>query len=119
MRAGRLREIITFDEPVSAMGSWNDEILSFVPAIVGIRAAIEPLRGNENLNNGQITAELTTKIITRWSRNLARVTEKWRIRCYDPVLDKDVIYNIGQPPIQSLLNHREITFLCKSGVNQG
>ena len=119
MRAGRLKCIITFDRPISQMGAWNSENLVFESAFGGHHAAIEPLRGDELLRTMQINAELTTKIITRWSPILEQVTAKWRIRWRNPVTNQDVIYNIGAPPIRPQMGEREIHFMCKSGINAG
>ena len=118
MRAGRLKEIIWFDQPVSQLGTWNEDHLEFTP-FFETRGGIEPIRGTEPFLTNQVNAEMTTKIVTRWSPNLNQVDSKWRIRHFDATANAFVIYNIGAPPIHTSLGQREMIFLCKSGLNDG
>ena len=116
MRAGRLRHIIAVRRPQSTLVRGS-EVLTFVP-YCNERAGIEPLRGNELLQSMQVNAELTTKIITRWSPQMEMVSASWIFAYKNPVTQEDVIYEVSAPPIHSQLGQRELIFMCKSGKNK-
>jgi len=69
------------------------------------------------MRSGQILAELDTKIVIRWSPNVAVVSAKYRLRHAEQ--SNPTTYNIAAPPIHVNLGQREIELMCKSGVNAG
>ena len=116
MRAARLKHVVEIRCPQTTMVRGS-EVLSF-QLYCKERAGIEPLRGNELLQSMQVNSELTTKIITLWSPQLNIVEADWIIVSKNPVTSAETIYEISAPPIHSLLGHRELIFMCKSGKNK-
>lgn len=112
MRAGTLRHVVEFDQPVTSQSSSGDETVTFTYAF-SMRASIEPLKGREQLIGEQINAELDTIIRLRWSPQSDTINAKWRCR------HGGVIYNISSRPIHIKEGRRELLLPCKSGVNAG
>lgn len=115
MRAARLKQVVEIRRPQSTMVRGS-EVISF-QHYCNERAGVEPLRGNELLQSMQVNPELTTKIITRWSPQLEIVEADWIMVITNPVTRAEVVYEISSPPVHSLLGHRELIFMCRSGKN--
>jgi head-tail adaptor len=116
MRAGALRHVVYFDEPVATQSDSGDEIVTFTPSF-SARASVEPItpqaRASMEIDAGsQINALLHTKITVRWSPTIDRITPKWRARL------GAVIYNIGV--ISHLkVEQRTVEIMATSGINVG
>lgn len=64
MRAGRLHERITLQQPVTAQDSYGQDVITW--ADVGtVWAGVEPLRGRDFHEAQQHSNELTTRIVLR------------------------------------------------------
>ncbi len=111
MRAGRQRHRITLDAPVTSQNGTGEEIVAWTP-VMTLWAAVEPLKGREQLIAQQILATSDTRIIIRWSPNVDQITEKWRVR------KQQTIYNILDV-IPVNLNQREVHLMCETGKTDG
>lgn len=115
MRAGRLRHRLIVERPDTYRDATGDELTTWV-AVDTVWAAIEPLKGNERFNAGQIIADMNTQIIIRWSPAMDAMTAKWRLRHAER--SNQTIYNIASVSHVNL-GRREIQIGAKSGVNEG
>lgn len=116
MRAGRLRHRVIVERPEAARDDAGSEVLGW-REIATVWAGIEPLRGSEALASAQVTAELDTRVVLRWSPLFeAQLTAKCRVR--HALKTSPVVYNVAAPPIHVNVGQREIQLLCKSGVNE-
>lgn len=111
MNPGRLRHRVTFDQPVVGQSSSGAQTITFTP-YCDVWASVEPLRGKETLQAGQVAADMDTRIRVRWSSETDCITPKWRARF------NGIIYDIKQVSQVAFAN-REIELMCQSGLNQG
>lgn len=116
MRAGRLRHRLIVEQPVSTRSATGAERVAFA-AFATVWAAIEPIKGAEQQQAGQLIGSVDTKIVVRWSPQMALVAAKWRLRHAE--LRAPVVYDIVEHPTHVNLGQREIQFMCRSGVNNG
>lgn len=112
MRAGRLKHRIEIDEPVTTQTASGDEVVTWT-AFGTVWGSIEPLKGRERLQAGEIIADMDTRINIRWSAHVDRIEAGWRLK------HGGVIYNISSPPAEVMMEQREIEMMCKSGANDG
>jgi len=112
MRSGRLKHIVTLLRPTVTL-LRGAEVKTFVK-YCDERADIMPLRGQERLASMQVNAELTTKIVTRWSPTMELVESGWQIKWRNPTTKQDAVYEIDSPPINSGLSCKELIFMCKT-----
>lgn len=110
--AGAYNRRIACDEPVITTAGNGEQLVSYVQTFEAW-ANVQPLRGRENLKSGETTTEMDTRITLRWSERNSAITPRWRFRY------GSTFYHIAAPPMDIDLGHREIEFLCKSGMNQG
>lgn len=116
MRAGRLRHRLVIEEPVSVRTSTGAERVEW-RAFAEVWAAIEPIRGKEQEQSGQLLGDVDTKVFVRWSPKMAHVAAKWRLRHAERRMP--TTYDVIGHPVHVALNQREIQFACRSGVNRG
>lgn len=117
MRSARLRHRLIIERPDPSQDANGSEVITWVPITAKpIWAAIEPMKGREQANAGQIVADLDTLIVIRWSPRVDQVTPKYRARHAE--LRNPTIYNL-QSVAHINLGRREIQILAKSGTNRG
>ena len=108
MRAGNLRHMASFQANVSASDGMGGVITSWVTQFTQ-RARIKPVRGNERVEAGALTARAIFTVIVRASAQARTVSEGWRV-----VID-GVDYNI-----RSIINpderNKSLEMLIESGV---
>ena len=112
MKAGKLRHLVAFDEPIAEQNETGEEVVTFTEAF-RLPASVEPLSGRERITTGQVIAEGNTRICIRWSPQADRINAKWRAR------HGGVIYNISGPPAHIDKRRAEIEIMATSGVNAG
>lgn len=103
MRAGRLRNYITIQQPTEAEDA-NGEIIQTWSTFANVWAEILPLVGKEYWSARQTVAEITGKIRLRYING---ITAKMR------VLYGSKIYDIEAPPIDVENRHIELILLVK------
>lgn len=111
IQAGKLRHIVSFDEPVLSQGDNGEEIITFTESFQAW-ASVEPLTGRERLLANQVDAATDTRIRIRWSPDADAVNAKWRAR------HRTVIYNI-KSVAHVEIGYKEIEIMCESGINAG
>ena len=79
MRAGRLRHIVTIQEPVETQDSMGHPAVTWSD-VATRRASIEPLSGREFFTAKEFHADVSTRIRLRY---LAGVTPKMRVKWGD------------------------------------
>lgn len=115
MRAGRLRHRLIVEQPNVTRDDAGAEVPGW-SVVATVWSGIEPLKGTENFQAGQILASVDTLIVVRWSPLLAAMSAKWRFRF--PELTNPVTYNV-QSVVHTNLGQREMRVMCASGNNQG
>lgn len=115
MRAGRLRHRLVVEQPSVTQDDAGSEVAGFA-TVATVWAGIEPLKGNEFAQDGQILASVDTLIVVRWSPQLAAMSAKWRLRF--PELTNPITYNV-QNVVHTNMGQRELRVMCSSGTNQG
>jgi SPP1 family predicted phage head-tail adaptor len=107
MRAGKLRHKVRLQK----LGPRIDDEMGGGPIpfvdVAEVHASIEPLSGREQLLAGQLEAELTHRIRTRFFNG---VKPHWRIRLDDPLTGTHV-YDI-ESIIDPESRHRELEMMC-------
>lgn len=111
MRAGVLRHVIEFDEPIGTQDDTGSEVVEFTYAF-SMRGSIEPVTGREGFIGQQINAEADTRLVIRWSPQSDAITPKWRAR--HGGIDYNVVNCIHVKQAQ-----RELHLFCRSGLNDG
>ena len=115
MRAGALKNRITFEEPVVTQGSTGQESITWTE-FATVWGSVAPMRGRvggkEEMAGNQPLAELNTLITIRWSPNNDLITEKWR------AVHLGVYYDIKEIAHVNL-DQRMIELMCRSGLNNG
>lgn len=115
MRAGKFRQRVWIDQPVSSQDESGAAVIAFSP-YAEVWAEILPGSGKEALFGGEILAETDTVINIRWSANFADLNATWRVRHHSTV------YNIKEPPARLNFKdygRREIRLICNTGANLG
>ncbi len=110
MRAGRLRHRITMLRAVQV--TTDGSTVTTWQSLGDVWGGVEPIRGREALIGGGILAETDTRIPLRYNSVTATLTLRDRLQ-YGGVSYN--IYSIAEKNTA----HREIEFLCKSGLNNG
>jgi len=113
MRAGTLRHKVTIQKLDGTLDAAGVENQTWVD-VATVRAAIEPLRGDERFTAQQEVAQVTTRIRTRF---LAGVVAKMQVEFIDLAQDPDLtrlydilsVINVGQ-------RDREMHLMCKETV---
>lgn len=116
MRAGRINHRVIVERPVVTRGTSGQEATTW-ERFGEFWAGIEPSRGRESNQTGQVTASYDTLIVLRWSLKVNQITAKWRVR--PAKLGDATVWNISSPPIHVNFNHRELHLQCSAGINRG
>ena len=103
MRAGKLRQRLTIQQPTETRGP-SGAALEAWREFARVWGAVEPLRGREFFAAQEIHSEVTTRIRIRY---LAGITANMRI-----LLDNR-IFLILHPPIDQEMGHREMQLMCR------
>lgn len=113
MQAGRLRHVITIEEPVETQDATGAMTTVWQTWADGVRASIEDVSTREQFAAAQVQAEITTRVRIRYRRG---VHEKMRIRHVrehsgsPQVID---YYDIQGPPTRDVATgRRELQLLC-------
>jgi SPP1 family predicted phage head-tail adaptor len=109
MKAGKLRERITFERRTSQLNEFG-ESPDVWRALSSVWASVEPLSGREFFAALQTQSDVTIRVTCRYSNAIAAVTEKDRIK------HGSKVYDIRHPPIDRDSRHREIQFMCTHHV---
>jgi SPP1 family predicted phage head-tail adaptor len=112
VKAGDLRHRVLFETAVDTVDDTTGEPIRTWQSLGYAMSRVEPLRGRELLVDGGIRDDLDTRIVTRYSPELAAMRAK------DRATFAGVYYNIAAV-IHVGSNQREIQFMCKSGLNDG
>ena len=108
MRAGRLRHLVTIQQPTEVQDTTGQAVKSW-GTYVQAWASVEPLSGREFLDAQQINAE--TKVRIR-IRSVSGITEKMRVSWDSRVYNINAILDIQE-------RDREIHLMCSEGANDG
>ncbi len=76
MRAGRLHERVTLQQPVTTQDDYGQDIITWAD-VATVWAGVEPLRGRDFHEAQQHTNELTTRIVMR--KQPFEVLPTWRV----------------------------------------
>ena len=114
MRAGTLRHKVTIQRLDGTLDAAGVENQTWVD-VATVRAAIEPLRGDERFTAQQEVAQVTTRIRMRFLKD--SVVAKMRVQFIDLAQDPDLtrlydilaVINVGQ-------RDREMHLMCKETV---
>ncbi|MDI3391441.1 phage head closure protein [Pseudomonas sp. V98_8] len=112
MRAGRLRQRITFQQPGMIQDPGTGEMLpGWVPVWEAVPAAVEPLSARDLIAAQAGQSEASGRIVIRYR---AGVLPTMRI------LHRGDVYNIqGQPMPDPVSGLEYLTILVAKGVNDG
>lgn len=80
MRAGQLRNRITFQRPTSGVDDYGQPIPGGFEDVVTVWAQIRPTGSNERLAAAQMQSGQTHVVTVRYSAALAAATGAWRIK---------------------------------------
>lgn len=108
MRAGRLRHRVVYLEPVAAIEPNGSEVIEYVPRFRRW-SAVEPIKGAEALRANQPLGVMDTRILTRWSPEFDKVSDKWR------ATHRGVVYGLVSV-VNAKTADREIEIMAKSGA---
>ncbi len=111
MRAGRLREIVTFQRRSTAQDGFGEQSKDYTD-LATVWGAVEPLSGREFFAAQQVQSDVSVRVTCRYSSAIAGVTEKDRIQ------HGAVFYDI-RSVIDVDSRHRELQFMCtKHSIRQ-
>jgi SPP1 family predicted phage head-tail adaptor len=113
MKAGRLRERITFQRRTTALNEYG-EGKDVWRDMVSVKAEVEQIMGSgrEFFAALQLQSDVTTRISCRYSKVLAEVKPQ------DRVIHGAAIYDIRHPPIDVKSRHRELLFMCTQHLGE-
>lgn len=113
MKAGEFKHRVLFETAVDTVDDTTGEPIRTWQSLGYGMCRVRPLRGRELFIDGGIRDDMDTSIETRYSPELAAMRAK------DRATFAGVYYNLSREPIHVEMNHRELQFLCKSGLNDG
>jgi SPP1 family predicted phage head-tail adaptor len=111
MKAGLLRQRITFQRRTSALNEYREAKDSW-RTLVSVWASVEPISGREFFTAMQVQSDITTRIKCRYSSVVAG------IKTQDRILHGKTVYDIRHPPIDVDMRHREMQFMCTQHVGE-
>ena len=113
MRAGRLRDRVRVERPVSTQRSSGAETITWsLVAVVWAQISPNSVRQRERLTGNMVLADMDALINMRWSPIIEDVNAKWRI------VHGTTIYNIiGVSNID--MRNRELELQARVGDNNG
>lgn len=92
MRAGKLRNPVTIQQPVETPNSYGEPETTWI-LFAQAWASIEPLQGREYLASAGIRSEVTTRIRMRYVEG---VTTKMRVLFGDRQFDISAVINVDE-----------------------
>ena len=111
MQAGRLRHLVTFEEPINYLDSDGVQIVEWVPAFgQPISAEITPLSGRELIAAQAVQSQVNARIRVRY-----RPGFKATMRA----IHRGTIYNITAVIADPNSGTEYVTLLASTGVNEG
>jgi len=113
MKAGELKHRVLFEAAVDTVDDTTGEPVRTWESLGYAMCRVAPLRERELVADGGIRDDMDTRIITRYSPELAA------LRAKDRATFSGVYYNFVGAPIHVNSNKRELQFMCKSGMNEG
>jgi SPP1 family predicted phage head-tail adaptor len=108
MRAGRLKKLIAIQAATETKGATGQTVKTWA-TIATVRAAIEPIRGDERIAAQGVQARLTHKVILRHSA-YPTLTSAHRF------LFGTRVFEITAPPVNSFESNREWICDCREIV---
>lgn len=110
MRAGRLREVISFQRRTESLDGYGDDRGTWTD-LATVRAQVEPLTGREFFASQQTQSEVSVRVVCRYSPDIAGVTVKDRIKHGDVYYDIRSIINVNSrnTELQFMCTHHSIT----------
>lgn len=102
MRAGRLNRRVELQRPSHSQDGVGQDQRRFTPAAT-VWAAVEPLKGEELFQAQKLVAEVTTRIVLRYRKD---IDATWRVKFRDRLLKVESVIN----PRSDL---RELQLMCK------
>lgn len=113
MRAGRLRRLLTLQQPTETRGASGGVSTAFAD-VATVWGAVEPLTTKELLSAGQVSGEITHRVVIRWKKG---ITDAWRIK--DVTASPALIYSIHGPPMNINSKNQQMTLMCSEGIDNG
>lgn len=92
MRVGKLRHLVTIQQPVEASNEYGEPETSWL-IYAQVQASIEPLQGREFLASAGVRSEVTTRIRMRYVEG---VTTKMRVLFGDRAFDISAVINVDE-----------------------
>lgn len=93
MRAGELDRRITIDQAVTANNALNEPIQTWI-SLATVWAKVTPVSDGERMRASEVSAQITTRFLIRWSSAMSEVTPKDRVvyagRTYDIFFVKEI-----------------------------
>ena len=103
MRAGRLHERITLQQPVTSKDGYGQDVVTWAD-VATVWAGVEPLRGHDYHDAQQHANEVTTRIVMR--RQPFDVLPTWRIAHGSSVYEVDAV-------IDPASRGKQLELMCK------
>jgi len=102
MRAGKLRETITIQQPNETQNAYG-EIVQAWTTFATSRASVEPLQGREYFASKSVNADITIRFRMRY---ISGVTAKMRVLYGSMTFDIQSVINVNE-------RDRELVLMCK------
>lgn len=106
---GRYDQRVTFQERTSSTNDFGEDVPTWSD-VAEVWARVEPLRGREFFQAGQMQSSAEVRITVRWRAGL---DEKMRI------VWRGVPHEIVAPPIDVSGKQIDLEFMCASGLRDG
>lgn len=105
MRAGKLRERITFERRLPTLDGYGEEQGEWSALVSNWPADVSPLIGREYFASQQTQSDTTVPIVCRYASEISGVTVKDRIKHGSIYYDIKSIIDVNSM-------HRELRFMC-------
>jgi SPP1 family predicted phage head-tail adaptor len=94
MRAGKLDQRITLEQPTEARDPNYGTLVKTWVAVATVWAAVEPQSGREYLTNEEPGAELALRVRIRYGSHVAACSPKWRVNYGGRLLQINAVINL-------------------------
>lgn len=103
MRSGKLRHVITIEQPTDGHGAtYNEGTLTFADLYANIRAAVIPLTGKELFGQSKVEAGVSHRVEMRYRPD---ITPKCRVQFKGRTLEIVSIINLEE-------RNKELHLMC-------
>lgn len=110
MQAGKLRHLVTIQEPVKTQNPGTGDVNNDWRDLVNVFAEVTPLSAREFIAAQASQGEITTRITIRFRNGITRQHR---------ILFRGVIYNIEGVLPDAKSGREYLTLPCSEGVNDG